>query len=67
MAKEKIIGKKFYATTNEKATYLSWEDTDIEKVKEHIDKDRPYLLELTVTKVYTKNPIIIELKEEENA
>jgi len=62
----KIKGTKFYGLMKEgNMAYLNYVSDDIEYPKNHMNKDHSYLVEITVTKVYTKNPVIIELNEEE--
>lgn len=55
-----IKNKKFYAVSDGK-NVLNPQDS-LQKVEHQLDKNWPYILELTVTKVFTKNPLVIEVE-----
>lgn len=62
----KIKGMKFYGLLSKgENKFLNWTSDNIEYPKKHLSEDMPFLVEIEITKVYTMNPLIIEVKETE--
>jgi len=62
----KIKGTKFYGVINGEGGSIINVNYDIERSKKDLDKNWPFLVELTVTKVYTRETDLKEIEVDDH-
>lgn len=60
----KYKGKKFWGIMNSRGDFISSVNDDLNFTKDHMEKDDKVLVELTVTKVFTRETDIQEIEKE---
>lgn len=61
---ETFKGRKMFAVMGRPDGYAHYVNNDIESTKKGLDSDTPYLVELTVTRVFTRERDLKEIETE---